>query len=94
MRQQLLLMEQGLAENYPELLHNPFIVELLHNPEIREMVYSGAPSQALRKHFSEIMLMFSPEHRDRLRAAGIINQKNEPTPAGLSLLRSIGRRRG
>jgi uncharacterized protein YhaN len=94
MRHQLLMMEEGVMEDTPELLHHPLIMEMLHHPEMRNLIHNGAPSRILQKQSRNFMARFPEEHLERLRDAGIINQRHEVTPAGVILLRSMARRMG
>lgn len=92
MRHQLMMMEEGLMEEAPELLHHPLIMEILHQPEMRELLWGGLPAQILQRHSRRFMERFPEEQLERLRDAGVINKRNEVTPAGVILLRSMARR--
>lgn len=94
MRHQLMMMEEGIMDEAPELLHHPFIMEMLHHPEMRELLHGGAPARILQRHSRRVMDRFPEEQLERLRDTGVINRRNEVTPAGVILLRSMARRMG
>ncbi len=94
MRHQLSMMEEGLIEITPELIHHPFIMEMLQHPEMRHLLHDGAPARILQRHSRRFMDRLPEEHLERLRDAGVINKRNEVTPAGVILLRSMARRMG
>ena len=93
MRRQLMMMEEGLIEDSPEILHHPFIMEMIHHPEMRHLLDGDAPARIIQKLSREFMSRFPDEHLDRLRDAGVVNRRGEITPAGVILLRSVARRR-
>jgi hypothetical protein len=94
MRRQLMMMEESLIEESPELLHQPFIMEMLHHPEMHELLRGGAPVRILQRHSRRFMDRFPEEQLERLRDSGVINRRNEFTPAGVLLLRTMARRIG
>jgi hypothetical protein len=94
MRHQLMVMEEGLMSDVPELFHHPFIMEMLHHPEMRELLHSGAPPQMLQRNSRRFLERIPEEQIERLRDAGVINRRKEFTPAGVILLRSMARQMG
>jgi hypothetical protein len=94
MRHQLMMMEEGLMEESPEILHHPLIMDMIHHPEMRELLHAGAPAQIVQRHSRRFMDRLPKEHLEMLRDEGVINRKNEITPAGVILLRSMARRMG
>lgn len=94
MRHQLMMMEEGIMEDSPEILHHPFIMDLLHHPEMRHLLHQGAPTRVLQKQSRSLMSRIPEEHLERLRDEGVINRRGEITPAGVILLRSVARRMG
>lgn len=94
MRHQLMMMEEGIMEGAPEILHHPLIMELLHHPEMRHLLHQGSPTRALQKQSRILMSRFPEEHLERLRDEGVINRRGEITPAGFILLRSLAHRMG
>lgn len=93
MRQQLMMMEEGIIEEAPEL-HHPFIMEMLHHPEIRRLVRDGAPARIIQRHSRRFFESLPEEYVEQLRDAGVINRRNEITPAGLMVMRTMARRIG
>lgn len=93
MREQLIMMQEGIMEDAPEL-HHPIIMEILHDPELRHMLLEAGLSRIPLKHSRNFFSRFPEEYLDRLRDAGVINTRNEITTAGTMLLRSAARRMG
>lgn len=92
LRRQLMMMEEGLIEDSPELLHHPFIREVIRQPEMRHLLRRNAPARIVQRHFPDIMSRFPEEIRERFRDAGIVNRGGEITPAGVLLLRTFARK--
>lgn len=91
MRHQLMIMEEGIMEETPEL-HHPFILDIVHHPEMRLLLREGAPLHIMQKRFRSFLSKLPEEYLERLQDSGILNKRNEVTPAGVMLLRSVARR--
>lgn len=93
MRQRLMMFEEDVMEDSPEL-HHPIIRDVLHHPEIRHLLQDGAPSRIIRRRTRDFFSHMPDEYLDQLRKVGIVNERNELTPAGALMLRSMYRRIG
>ncbi|MDA3824147.1 MAG: hypothetical protein PF450_16260 [Bacteroidales bacterium] len=93
MRHELMIMEERIMEESPELLHDPFMMKMLHHPEIQHLLRHGGPARVVQRNIRLFMERLPEKNIERFRDAGILNKRGEVTPAGMMLLKSLARQR-
>ncbi|HOD84281.1 MAG TPA: hypothetical protein PKG77_22900 [Phycisphaerae bacterium] len=91
LQMQLRGMEQEMLEGVEELSPR-FVRTLFRHPEMRHLLMNDAPYEVVRMRSRHVLEELPDEVRSRLRHAGIIAEDGQVTPAGVLVLRTIGRR--